>query len=274
MSVPIEMKDVANDRWDVKDLTSDQLGWALKALFVEELAWTTSLCLLKFALIILYGRIFVSGTGRKNAFWIQMLAFTAVGGLLIGSIVYYLTECKPLPAAWTPHLGHCAKQRAGWLGTGIANLITDVVIFSLPIVWVMDLQMSLHNKITVSIQLFIGAIVSIISFTRIFFVLKVHPANVTGTVVRADIFSCIELNMAIVFASLSGIAGREAISNFVHRFIVPRSTSYGQAYRPSEISGFGSTSRNIRMAQDDSWQKLDTGIKKTVETRVEEVYEF
>lgn len=86
-----------------------------------------------------------------------MIAFTAVGGLLIGSITYYLTECKPLPAAWTPNLGHCAKQRAGWLGTGIANLITDVIIFSVPIVWVLDLKMSLHNKIVVSLQLFIGA---------------------------------------------------------------------------------------------------------------------
>ena len=87
---------------------------------------------------------------------IQIIAFIAVGGLLIGSITYYFTECKPLPAAWTPNLGHCAKQRAGWLGTGIANLITDVFIFSVPIVWVADLQLSLHNKITVGIQLFMG----------------------------------------------------------------------------------------------------------------------
>ncbi|KAL8687002.1 MAG: hypothetical protein Q9218_006705, partial [Villophora microphyllina] len=197
------------------------------------MAWTASLCLLKFALIILYGRIFVSGTGRRHAIWIQSAAFTAVGGLLMGSIIYYLTACTPVSASWTG-LGKCKAPQAGWLGTGISNLITDVIIFSVPIVWVVDLQMSLHNKIVVSTQLFIGAIVSIISFTRIFFVLKVVPSNVTGTVVRADIFSCIELNMAIVFASLSGIAGREAISNFVHRFIVPRTNrSYGEVYRPS-----------------------------------------
>ncbi|KAL9602506.1 MAG: hypothetical protein Q9219_001801 [cf. Caloplaca sp. 3 TL-2023] len=243
-----------------------------QALFVEELAWTTSLCLLKFALIILYGRIFVSGTGRKNAWLIQITAFAAVGGLLIGSITYYLAACKPLPAAWTPNLGHCAKQRAGWLGTGISNLITDVIIFSVPIVWVVDLQMSLHNKITVSIQLFIGAIVSIISFTRIFFVLKVHPSNVTGTVVRADIFSCIELNMAIVFASLSGIAGREAISNFVHKFITPRTTSYGEAYRQDDVNRSRVGLREIRRVDRHSWQKLDPTCKAEVGANVEEVH--
>ena len=128
-----------------------------QALFVEELAWTTSLCLLKFALIILYGRIFIANTGMKHARLVQVIAFAAVSGLLIGSITYYLTECKPLAAAWTPNLGNCHNQRQGWLGTGIANLITDVVIFSVPFVWLLDLKMSLHNKITVGIQLFVGA---------------------------------------------------------------------------------------------------------------------
>lgn len=101
----------------------------------------------------------MAGTGRKNAVLIQIGAFIAVGGLLIGSIIYYLTQCTPLAAAWTVGLpgGHCAKPRAGWLGTGVANLITDVIIFSVPVVWVVDLQMSLHNKVTVSIQLFIGS---------------------------------------------------------------------------------------------------------------------
>ncbi|KAL8711792.1 MAG: hypothetical protein Q9225_007058 [Loekoesia sp. 1 TL-2023] len=258
--------------WDIERLTLDQVEWALKALFVEELGWTTSLCLLKFALIILYGRIFVCGSGRKKALVIQIIAFAAVGGLLIGSITYYLTECKPLPAAWTPNLGHCAKQRAGWLGTGIANLITDVIIFSVPIVWVLDLKMSLHNKIVVSLQLFIGAIVTIISFTRIFFVLKVNPMNVTGSVVRADIFSCIELNMAIVFASVSGIAGREAISNFVHRFIVPRSRTYGEVYRAEDISGSGSGLRDLHKSDRHSWQKLSTNSKTQIVANAEEAH--
>ena len=130
-----------------------------QALFVEELAWTTSLCLLKFALIILYGRIFIDGTGKKYARVIYWTAHAAVGCLFVGSIAYYLGQCKPLPAAWTPGLpgGKCAPPRAGWFGTGIANLITDVIIFSVPVVWLTDLQMHLHNKITAGIQLFVGA---------------------------------------------------------------------------------------------------------------------
>ncbi|KAI4200490.1 MAG: hypothetical protein LQ350_003860 [Teloschistes chrysophthalmus] len=150
--------------WDTDQLTTAQVQWANKSLFVEEISWTTSLCLLKFALIILYGRIFVSGntTGHhnrrnNNRIYIQLAAFIAVGGLLVGSITYYLTACVPIRASWTTGVGHCKKPQAGWLGTGIANLITDVIIFSVPVVWVADLQMSLHDKLVVSAQLFIGA---------------------------------------------------------------------------------------------------------------------
>ncbi|KAL8679956.1 MAG: hypothetical protein Q9186_003821 [Xanthomendoza sp. 1 TL-2023] len=117
-----------------------------------------------------------------------------------------------------------ASPRAGWLGTGIANLILDVIVFSVPI-------------------LVIGACKSVftMSFTRIFFVLKVNPMNVTGTIVRTDIFSCIELNIAIVFAFISGIAGREAISNFVLRFVVPGLTSYGCVHQDGSAAGYGTS---------------------------------
>ena len=93
--------------------------------------------------------------------------------------------------------------------------------------------------------------------------------------VNPDIFSCIELNMAIVFASVSGIAGREAISNFVHKFIVPRSRSYGVVYRAEDSIAVlsGSASRDIRMADRHSWQKLKSGVKTKIAANVEEVHD-
>ena len=78
--------------------------------------------------------------------------------------------------------------------------------------------------------------------------------------------------MAIVFASISGIAGREAISNFVHRFIVPRSTSYGEVYRPQDSKQSAAALRGpVRMVDSRNWQKLDTTVKTTVVANVEEV---
>ena len=115
--------------------------------------------------------------------------------------------------------------------------------------------------------------VSIISFTRIFFVVNVDPNNITGSVVRPDIFSCIELTMAIVFASVAGIAGREAISNFVDRFIVSRSTSHGGGYRTSDIRQSRAGSRDVRMVDSRNWVKISTSIDESLVINVEEICE-
>ena len=77
--------------------------------------------------------------------------------------------------------------------------------------------------------------------------------------------------MAIVFASVSGIGGREAISNFVHRFIVPRTTSHGEVYRPEYPFQSSSGLVGFRMADLKNWQKLDINVKTSLVTNVEEV---
>lgn len=79
--------------------------------------------------------------------------------------------------------------------------------------------------------------------------------------------------MAIVFASISGIAGREAISNFVHRFLVPRSTSYGVVYRAEDSTAVlsGSVSRDLGMSERHNWQKLNSSVKTEITANVQKL---
>ena len=79
--------------------------------------------------------------------------------------------------------------------------------------------------------------------------------------------------MAIVFASVAGIAGREAISNFVDRFIVPRSPNHGGGgYRPSGVKHLSSAgSRDIRMVDSRNWVKIDASMGEALVVNVDEV---
>ena len=79
--------------------------------------------------------------------------------------------------------------------------------------------------------------------------------------------------MAIVFASVAGIAGREAISNFVDRFIVARSTSHGGGYRTSGVRQSRAGSRDVRMLDSRNWVKISTSIDESLVTNVEEIRE-
>ena len=78
--------------------------------------------------------------------------------------------------------------------------------------------------------------------------------------------------MAIVFASVAGIAGREAISNFVDRFLVPRSPNHGGGgYRPSGIKQSSASSRDIRMVDSRNWVKIDASMGEALVINVDEV---
>jgi hypothetical protein len=81
--------------------------------------------------------------------------------------------------------------------------------------------------------------------------------------------------MAIVFASVAGIAGREAISNFVDRFIVARPRTYAERYRHGEPrEGSGPGSNDVRLANSRKWVKMDSELGEgLVRTGVEEVPE-
>ena len=115
--------------------------------------------------------------------------------------------------------------------------------------------------------------VSIISFTRIFFVLNVDPHNITASVVRPDIFSCIELTMAIVFASAAGIAGREAISNFVDRFMVSRTVKHDGRRRSSSARYSRASLHEFRMVDAQAWQKSCASIEEPLVVNVAEIHE-
>ena len=78
--------------------------------------------------------------------------------------------------------------------------------------------------------------------------------------------------MAIVFASVAGIAGREAISNFVDRFIVPRSTNRDVVgYPRSGIKQSNACSRDVRMVNSRNWAKIDASMGEALVVSIDEV---
>ena len=78
--------------------------------------------------------------------------------------------------------------------------------------------------------------------------------------------------MAIVFASVAGIAGREAISNFVDRFIVPKSTNSARiGNRPSASKQSSAGSRDIRMVDSRNWVKIDPSMGEALVVSIDEV---
>ena len=65
----------------------------------------------------------------------------------VSNILFTLLQCRPIAYQWDPEIkGACYDQRAGWLGTGIVNIITDIMVLSLPIPTVWKLKLPRATK--------------------------------------------------------------------------------------------------------------------------------
>ena len=101
----------------------------------------------KISLTLLYVRIFHS----KREFRFLSYGLLAVVALYcVGTTIYFLTNCRPFAAHWDKTIQNaCGDPHSGWLGTGIANIITDVLVLSLPMPSVWQLQLPKKTKLAV-----------------------------------------------------------------------------------------------------------------------------
>lgn len=118
----------------------------VQCLVAAEVTWAVAIWALKISLLLFYMRIFVHKSLRMAAY--ALMVITTL--FCIGSLLFSFLNCRPLTASV------CGNQYAGWLSTGIINLITDIAILSLPIPSVWHLQLPRVTKIALTIVFGIG----------------------------------------------------------------------------------------------------------------------
>ena len=209
----------------MNQLDPNVITTSLKSLFAAALSWTFSTSAIKISLLLLYIRVFPQRAFRLTAY--ALMGVVAV--YCVGCVIFYVGNCRPIQANWTPDLpgAVCGKQQAGWLGTGIANIITDVVILSLPMRSVYYLQVPRRTKAAVAGIFGIGFITLVVSIARLATLLQIDLDDFTYTAVPADIFSAFEPTLMIVCACLPIM--RPLFRNFLPTNSRSR---YGQNYHP------------------------------------------
>jgi hypothetical protein len=182
------------------DLGPELTEMNLKALFAATLSWTFCTSTIKISLLLLYARIFPQRPFRLATF--SLVGLVAI--YCIGCLIFFLANCRPFAANFNPHLpgAVCGNQQAGWLGTGIANIVTDVLILSLPMRNVWHLQIPSRTKIAVAGVFGIGFITVVISIVRLVTILQINLSDFTYSTVPADIFSAFEPTLMITCACL------------------------------------------------------------------------
>ena len=129
---------------------------AYQWIFISSATYLVSLLGYKFAILLLYLRIF--NISRTFRYWTWAVMFI-VFGYLFSNFITLLFGCTPIAKYWKPDLpGHCIEVIKADYGYGSLNFITDLIMFVLPLPMVWRLQLSVKQKIGISIVFMAGSV--------------------------------------------------------------------------------------------------------------------
>lgn len=122
-----------------------------------EWMYVSSITLTKFALLLLYLRVFSTSHRFRTA--IYCLGVTVV----LWAVALYLVltfQCRPISAAWAPWIApkQCLSIKWIQVGNAVPNITTDLIILSLPVTQMPKLKVSFIQKVSLCFAFMLGGL--------------------------------------------------------------------------------------------------------------------
>ncbi|MCJ1350135.1 MAG: hypothetical protein MMC33_000116 [Icmadophila ericetorum] len=177
-------------------LSSGKSKQAIQILLTAELSWSIAIGATKTSILLFYLQLFEKTSELKRirvVVWVLLLV-TAL--FTISTVLYFAIHCRSLNAEI------CGNQRTGWISISVFNIVTDILILSLPVPFVWNLQLPQAKRLALTGVFGVGFLVCIISILRIFTLVSINPADFTSTSVNADLYSVLEPTLGITSACL------------------------------------------------------------------------
>ncbi|KAI4717159.1 hypothetical protein E4T48_06623 [Aureobasidium sp. EXF-10727] len=186
--------------WDVS--AADFAPTFLEVWTFAAMIYSVCMLLTKMSILMLYRRLFPIDNFRY-LWW--MCAFCTVGYGL-GAMFSSLFACVPVRANWDMTIAptRCINKQAFYIGNGVMNIVTDLMILCLPIPIVWRLTLELKQKIVLSFVFTLGSISCVISLVRLLSIvtwIHVGDSDITYTLQPIVVWSEIELAACILCAN-------------------------------------------------------------------------
>ena len=108
------------------------------------------------SILILYLRLFAVNRTFRYLTWLTMFF---VCGYLFANLWTQIFGCSPRSKYWDPDTpGHCINYTKAGLAYGSMNILSDLLIFTLPLPIIWRLELSRNQKIGVSLIFMSGAV--------------------------------------------------------------------------------------------------------------------
>lgn len=116
----------------------------MKSFYASIVIYNVATCVVKMSILLQYRRIFSGPVMQK---------LTAIGLVFEGCWSVTLSVllpnvCNPVSSFWDPAVpGTCLNQLAIWYVMASVNLVTDFVVFSMPLPVIKNLQLPKKQKV-------------------------------------------------------------------------------------------------------------------------------
>ncbi|KAK2599564.1 hypothetical protein N8I77_011306 [Diaporthe amygdali] len=187
----------------IQEVPLEDLSKVLMYLWASILCYAVSLSAIKTSILLQFLR-FLVGKKVTRLCWVMVGVCICYG---ISSVFATIFFCVPVSGFWKPSpTDRCISRQGLWLAHSGINIVTDVIIFLIPVPTVLQLNMNMRQKIAVIGVFCIGIIVCLITVLRLDSIITVaRTSDVTYDNVKVAIWSNAELTTAIFCACLSGI---------------------------------------------------------------------
>ncbi|KAF1918624.1 hypothetical protein BDU57DRAFT_116496 [Ampelomyces quisqualis] len=187
-----------NDREDRKKAN---LSILLKMIFTQSLLYHLAIALVKSSFILQYTRLFSLVPFITRTCHILLVFILGAAAWGVFGVVFM---CRPTRSYWDLGVpGSCLSAEDHFFSTSVLGIVVDWAIWILPIPVVGRLRLPRRQKMGLVGVFGLGGIVCIVSILRLVLVHHfAHLGRVTRAGTFAMIWSAIELNVAIICASL------------------------------------------------------------------------
>lgn len=229
------------NQWEVPKSQIKSFG---KSVYVTMVLYGPCAFFIKTSILIFLTRVFAPFRRAVIGIYIFigfMLAYY-LPVVIIKSII-----CRPVRLFWDHDVpGKCFNQRALILADSVISVLSDLIIFALPLPLASDLHMPLKKKLRVAAIFSAGGLACITSIIRLVDI--VHNGmspNQTLVFMRVNLWGIAEVNIGLICACLPILP-----AFYKHNF-------RNQSQNKGNYAGYNSTERSIEMMGSKSKKNDD-----------------
>ncbi|PYH42555.1 uncharacterized protein BP01DRAFT_425573 [Aspergillus saccharolyticus JOP 1030-1] len=225
--------------WNITTVPMDKLTLSLKVFFASEWFFTIAVASFRLAILCFYLELF-RGTWFR---WSTIVIMVIVVLYLIASLLTITLLCRPIRANWDVTVAKtCGNVTQTEYASAGFNLAVDLLIVTLPMPIIWQLQMPKEKKVGVTVAFLFGLVTAGVNIARIMQTKLCEATNVTYCALDASILIAAEISCGIL------VSCAPTLGPLIARFRGAPKYSRGDDHRKASdqraLRTFGSSGRS------------------------------